>query len=280
MSAQGISERGPTSPGWGSGLVARLGSGFLLAAIALAAAWLGGWVAAVVMAVLVVIVHVEWIGLTEPSPWPAALYTGGLVIALAFAGGGLLPTGWVLAATAVGVAVVSSGQVWRPIGVAYAATFGFALLTLRYAPGLGFAAVVVLFATVWATDTGAFLGGRAIGGPRLRPSVSPNKTWAGAVTGLVAGVGAGAVASAVLGVPLSVALMAVLAVLCLAAQGGDLFESWVKRQVGAKDSGHLIPGHGGLMDRVDGLVFAAALALAIGWIHGGASGVAVGLLQW
>jgi len=271
----------PKAPGlFDQMLGLRVLSALVLAAGALAGAVAGGWPAAVAAAVSMVVVHVEWIGLTEKALRPAVYYTAALVICLAFLAGGLLDTAALLVGVAVATAAVSSPHAWRPVGVAYAGAFALALLLLRYAPDLGLAAVVVVFAVVWATDTGAYFGGRTIGGPRLWPAISPHKTWSGALVGLVAGVVMGTLVAMAFGVALTVGLVAVLLALAAATEAGDLFESWVKRRVGAKDASRLVPGHGGLMDRVDGLAAAAMVGLAIGWVHSGGGGLATGLLAW
>jgi phosphatidate cytidylyltransferase len=133
---------------------------------------------------------------------------------------------------------------------------------------------------VWATDIMAYLVGRSVGGPLLWPQLSPKKTWAGAIGGLAGGVAAGSlVAWASAGTkPLVAGILAL--VLSIAAQGGDLFESWIKRRFGAKDAGALIPGHGGMMDRIDGFLAAALLALLIGSLRLGMAASARGLLVW
>ncbi len=147
-------------------------------------------------------------------------------------------------------------------------------------PEFGFAAFLFLFATVWATDIFAYLVGRLIGGPLLWPGVSPKKTWSGAIGGLAGGVAAGTVV-AYASVGMAPALAGVLAlVLSIVAQGGDLFESAVKRRFGAKDASSLIPGHGGVMDRLDGFLVAALVAVLIGSLHQGMAAPARGLLVW
>jgi phosphatidate cytidylyltransferase len=153
-------------------------------------------------------------------------------------------------------------------------------MAIRDAPGYGFAALIFVLAIVWVTDSGAFFAGRFIGGPKLWPRLSPKKTWAGAIGGLIAGVLAGAVAAAFFGVPMTSGLVAAAIGLSVFCQLGDLFESWVKREFGAKDSGSIIPGHGGIMDRVDGLTFAAMAAVLIGAWHGGSADMGRGLLFW
>ena len=161
-----------------------------------------------------------------------------------------------------------------------APVLGLGLLLLRDAPEHGLAAVVVVFAIVWGTDSGAFFVGRAIGGPKLWPAISPKKTWAGAVGGLVAGIVIGLVVAGLARVSVAPGLALVSAFLSLASQAGDLSESAIKRHFGAKDSGIIVPGHGGMMDRVDGLVFAVAAAVIIGLLHGGPAHLALGLLRW
>jgi phosphatidate cytidylyltransferase len=258
----------------------RVVSGAAMAVIAVSAVILGDWWAAVVAMGITAAIHQEWTWLTEETRQPAIYYTAGLIIALGYVAAGLPQTGLVLVAIAVATAAVSSGSAFRPIGVAYAGAFGVSVLLIRYSSDYGLAATLILFVVVWATDIAAFFAGRAIGGARLWPIVSPNKTWAGAIGGLIGGVIAGLIASALLRVAISLPLVLVLALLSIAAEGGDLFESWVKRQAGEKDSGWLLPGHGGFMDRLDGLVAASAVALLIGWLHGGADAIAGGLVQW
>ena len=261
-------------------MLVRIASAAILGGLAFAAAWFGGWAAAVAVSVAVVVVHLEWIGLTGDRLAAALVFT-----ALLVAGFALFAAGHpVLAAGLIGLAVVaaaiSAREVWRPAGVAYSATLGLGLLLLRDAPVHGLAAVLVVFAVVWGTDSGAFFAGRAIGGPKLWPAVSPKKTWAGAIGGLATGIIAGLVVAALARVAVAPGLALVCAALSLAGQAGDLFESAVKRRFGAKDSGVIVPGHGGLMDRVDGLVFAVAAAVVIGLVHGGPSDLTAGLLTW
>ena len=267
-------------PASGGELTTRIVSALVLAAAALVAAWFGGWFAFVAAAAAVVLVEIEWSGLTGMARPFALTFGSGLVVALLVATGGFFAVGIGLATVVAILAFAGKREVWPPLGVVYAGLFGFGLLAVCLAKEGHRAAIFFVFAVVWATDTGAFFAGRAIGGAKLWPKVSPNKTWSGAIGGVVAGMVAGVVLAAVAGYPVNAALAGVAIALSIAAELGDLFESWVKRHFGAKDSGHLIPGHGGLMDRVDGLIAAAALAALIGWANGGDAGVAVGLLTW
>jgi phosphatidate cytidylyltransferase len=148
---------------------------------------------------------------------------------------------------------------WRVAGAFYIGACCIALTWLRTEPALGFETVAWLLATVWAVDIGAYICGRLIGGPRLVPAISPNKTVSGLLGGM-ASAGVVGVAAAVFFdhqsiVPLAVASVA----LGFVAQTGDVAESWIKRRHGIKDSSHIIPGHGGVLDRVDGLLAAAAV---------------------
>ena len=260
-------------------LSVRLLSALVLAALALGAAVLGGWAAAAIIAAAAAVVHLEWAGITERTFWPAAAFTAILVASLAVFTAGHAEIAFVAAGVAVVLAAVTARGPWRAAGVAYAAVLGFGLLAIRLSGSMGLVAILFLFAVVWATDTGAFFAGRGIGGPKLWPRLSPKKTWSGAIGGLVAGVAMGAVVLAVAGVSVSVAALVVAAVLAVACEGGDLFESFVKRTYNAKDSGRLIPGHGGLMDRVDGLIAAAGISALVGFIHAGAD-VGQGLVSW
>jgi phosphatidate cytidylyltransferase len=162
----------------------------------------------------------------------------------------------------------SPAAVWLPSGVVYLVAAGLGLLFLRDRPEDGWQIIFWLLAVVWATDTGGFLAGRTLGGPKLAPTFSPNKTWSGLAGAMLA---AGVVGAAVGSFwPGRDGLMLGLTSLGLAliAQAGDLFESRLKRQFGAKDSSHLIPGHGGLLDRVDGVLSAGLAVSLIFWWTG------------
>ena len=165
------------------------------------------------------------------------------------------------------------GLYWRVAGIAYVALPCASLLWLRgytaYSTGdepydSGLAQILYLFLVIWATDTGAYFTGRAIGGIKLAPTISPGKTWAGLGGGMVAAGVTGGLFSFYAPYPASFGLAIVISMLlAIVAQTGDLFESWLKRRAGVKDSGNLIPGHGGILDRVDGLTFTAPLLVLL-----------------
>ncbi len=149
--------------------------------------------------------------------------------------------------------------IWRLCGLGYVALPCASLVWLRGLDG-GFGIVLSLFLAIWATDIGAYFAGRLIGGPKLSPQISPNKTWAGLCGGMIAAAITLAIATSFFSFPKSPANALLIGVLlALFGQIGDLFESWLKRRAGVKDSSNLIPGHGGLLDRVDGIILTAPL---------------------
>jgi phosphatidate cytidylyltransferase len=146
------------------------------------------------------------------------------------------------------------------LGVGYIGTAAIGILFLRDQP-LGFALALWALAIVWATDIGAFFVGRAIGGPKLAPTISPKKTWAGLIGGMVAAAIIGGVIAQIGHLPTRALWLA--PILAVVAQVGDLIESGMKRRVGTKDSGRILPGHGGLLDRIDGMLPVAILVAAL-----------------
>ena len=184
--------------------------------------------------------------------------------------------GWVLLAGAMAATYLSSQSAartgrpaWSALGVIYTGAPCGALVWLRDLPLLGMEIVYWLCFVVWATDTGAYMAGRLIGGPKLAPQISPNKTWAGLIGGMLAAMGIGVAASFVMpsSGPFYLALMSAL--MAVVAQGGDLFESKFKREFGVKDSSNLIAGHGGFLDRLDGILSASLFVAALAWTKGG-----------
>jgi phosphatidate cytidylyltransferase len=274
-------------------LTRRVWSALALAPIGVAAAYLGGWLFLLVCAVAAGIMLWEWTLLVVRSADPRILVPGiaALLAATAFLGerqAGAAVGMIVIGAVLVGGVMAAwprrypatDPALWAASGVVYA---GVALLSpalLRGDPEFGFAAILFLFAIVWATDVCAYLIGRAVGGPLLWPQVSPKKTWSGALGGLFGGVAAGTLVAYASGGTNPVVAAVLALVLSIAGQGGDLFESAIKRRFGVKDAGSLIPGHGGVMDRLDGFLVAALIAVLIGVVRDGVAAPGRGLLVW
>jgi phosphatidate cytidylyltransferase len=276
----------PLRAGWlGSELALRVGSALVLVPLAIGTAYLGGWLFALFWGAAAMGVLWEWTALVARNDQRSVLLTGGASLALAVvlvAAGHLLAAVVVLAMGAIGAAslALAERRTWVAGGIPYAGALALAPIVLRADDADGFLAVIFLFAIVWTTDISAYFAGRALGGPKLMPQVSPNKTWAGAVGGLIASVVVALALAKMAGLTALFALAMLAVVLSVFAQGGDLFESFLKRRFHAKDSSHLIPGHGGLMDRLDGFVSASVAAALIGLARGGFEAPGHGLLVW
>jgi phosphatidate cytidylyltransferase len=262
-------------------LAPRVASALVMAPLGLLAIWAGGLTWELVLTALALITMLEWASLcgARPKTRLAQASAAALVLALACHIACRMlqnhlalqdfPPGFFAATVPFGV--VGLMALWLmpfsrtlALGMAYVG-FGWAsLLTMREGPG-GMGLILFIMIVVWSNDIGAYLAGRLIGGPRLAPALSPGKTWAGAVGGFVVSIACGVAVVAALRPPHpslpGAAVQAV--VLSLAAQAGDLLESALKRHYGKKDSGSLIPGHGGLLDRVDGLLAAATAAMLL-----------------
>ena len=172
------------------------------------------------------------------------------------------------------------GAGWIIAGIGYAGVMLWAPVLLRGDINYGLLAMFLLFAIVWTTDIFGYFAGRAIGGPKLWRAVSPNKTWSGAVAGTLGAMIVAVLVAGLFGSFNRVAIAMTALLLSVVAQLGDLLESWIKRRFGAKDAGHLIPGHGGVMDRLDGFWAAALVGCLIGLLRGGFDAPARGLLVW
>jgi phosphatidate cytidylyltransferase len=268
-----------------SNLMLRIVSSLVLAPLAIAAAYFGGFVFFAFWAVAALAVLWEWQTLVCADERNLVLATG----AVALAGSGLLI---MLDRPGVGIAVIALGcfgaaalasnirRMWCTAGVLYAAGLLVAPVLLRRDASFGFAAILFLFVIVWLTDITAYFIGRAVGGPKLMPRVSPNKTWSGAIAGTVASMIGGVIVASQFNIGGLAAAAVVAFVLSIVSQVGDLAESAVKRQFNAKDASQLIPGHGGLMDRLDGFVAAAVAGVLIGTAHSGFDAPARGLMVW
>jgi phosphatidate cytidylyltransferase len=205
-----------------------------------------------------------------------------LALAVTYYGGWSFELFWLVAAVAVlwEWTRLVKGPVWVACGFLYAAALFVAPVWLRADSGYGLLAIGLLFAIVWSTDIFGYFAGRAIGGPKLMPSVSPKKTWSGAIAGTIGSMIVAIAVAKLCGLSGLAAIAAVALLLSVCAQAGDLFESFVKRKFGVKDSSQLIPGHGGVMDRLDGFWAAALAACIIGVSRGGMGEAARGLLIW
>jgi phosphatidate cytidylyltransferase len=243
----GIDPAPPAASG-PSNLALRIASSAVMAPVTISIAWLGSWPFVLFWTIAACVVLWEWTMLVRASTQRAQSY--GAFIA------------WMLA------------------GLAYAAVLLIGPVMLRRDPEWGFTAILFLFAVVWVTDIAAYFAGRALGGPKLWPAVSPKKTWSGAVGGTLGALVAGLAILKLMGLGISPVLVIVTIGLSVVSQAGDLLESSIKRHFGAKDASHLIPGHGGLMDRLDGFLTAVLAAVMVGLLRGGLEGPARGLLVW
>jgi phosphatidate cytidylyltransferase len=264
-------------------LLMRVIAGVVLAPLAIAIAYAGGWLWTALATLAAIGLYVEWLTIVGVARETRVVASGAIALGLAGLCLGLGRIDASLLALAIGLAVVavlSQGRRnWTMTGFGYAAAAQVASVVVRLDPEMGFVALVFVLLIVWVTDIGGYFAGRSIGGPKLWPRVSPKKTWAGAVGGFLASlVVAGGFAA--LGLAKTGPLLLLGAVLSIASQLGDLFESAVKRRFGVKDSSHIIPGHGGLLDRLDGFVAAAVLAAFFGFLRGGVDGVGRGLMVW
>ncbi len=269
---------------WGD-LGLRAVSGLVLIAVALVTARQGGVLFVVTWAAAAFAVFWEWQRL--PGHLSVARFAFGIVVlvaaTIATRSDATAPALLILAAGSVALAATADSglRLWTAAGLVYAGLLVVALVSLRSSFPFGSHAIIWLFATVWSTDVFAYFGGRLLGGPKLWPRVSPSKTWSGTLTGLVAGALIGT--WVVLRDPPAPTPMTPILLLSLSAaalsQAGDAFESAIKRHFGVKDSSSLIPGHGGVMDRLDGFIAAAVFAFVFGVIRGQTT-VAGGLFYW
>lgn len=230
-----------------SNLALRIASSAVMAPATIFVAWLGGWPFVLFWTLAACIVLWEWTMLVRGASAP------------------LTQTRF---------------AAWMLAGLVYAGILLLGPVVLRRDTEAGLVAILFLFAVVWITDIAAYFTGRALGGPKLWPAVSPKKTWSGAIGGVIGAVAAGLAVVKLMGLGIAPMLVIVAAGLSVVSQGGDLLESSIKRHFGAKDASQLIPGHGGLMDRLDGFLTAVLAAVMVGLLRGGLDGSARGLIVW
>ena len=264
-------------------LFARVASAAVLVPLAIAAAYAGGWYWAALVTLCAIGLFVEWLMVTGASGNAPLAVTGAAVLAIAAPFLVLRNVDIALIVLALGLIAVafrsSAQRSWAVGGFIYAAVAQVSSILVRLDQSEGFVALVFILLVVWCTDIGGYFAGRNIGGPKLWPQVSPNKTWAGAGGGFILSlIVAGGFAVA--GFGRMGPLLMTASALSVASQLGDLFESAVKRRFGVKDSSQIIPGHGGLLDRLDGYVAAVGLAAILGILRGGAGGAGTGLMIW
>jgi phosphatidate cytidylyltransferase len=273
----------------------RTASSLVLIPAVLLDVWYGGVWFELFAAFLGILIAHEWCVIAHPKSSSQFAFHALAAMSAAFLPGeaGLRPAlFWIFAIAALAIlfCALRGGEksFWRYVGVPYAALPVLALVMLRDGGTLGLLAIVLLMLIVWAADIFAYFAGRIIGGPKLAPVLSPKKTWAG-LFGAIAGAmlitvifvrGYGALSGTPEGQFAVLPLVILAGMLALIEQAGDIFESAFKRHYGVKDSGTLIPGHGGVMDRLDGLIFVAVMAGAIGLLRAGSASPAYGLLVW
>ncbi|UIY30829.1 phosphatidate cytidylyltransferase [Neorhizobium galegae] len=252
----------------------RIASALVLAVVVLTATWYGGLAFRIVAAAMAVLIYYEWSTITRAAERDFRANAFGWVAIFLIAIDLVVDEGE-LSVPILGGAIVTAlllvllrrGSWWLPGGILYAGLSGISLAAIRAEDQAGFVATLFIFAVVWATDILAYFVGRALKGPKLAPRISPGKTWSGAIGGTVSGVIASSALTLGVFSRLSIWTVAIAFLLSVASQIGDLFESFIKRRFGVKDSSHLIPGHGGVMDRVDGLVFACFAAFLLTLVY-------------
>lgn len=278
-----ISNRGTKPRSWAD-LRPRLISAFFLIAITIFTVWAGGIWFAIFVALGFAGVMMEWEKMIARRP----VSLSGMILTAVLALVAIVTSvyGFIgaLAPIAAGFIIVifssNPHKAWRAGGFLFFSLVIVALIAIRGETYLGFAAIFFLGTTVWMTDTGAFFAGRQLGGAKLNPEISPAKTWSGAIGGLIVGsLGGLFIWTLSTPSPWWIGLIIASAV-SVSGQLGDLSESAVKRYFRVKDSGDAIPGHGGLLDRLDSLTFGALFIFIVGAWHFAPDMAAAGLLVW
>ena len=264
-------------------LILRVVVAVLLAPLAVMFAFVGGWLWILLSTLVAIGLFYEWHAIVNSEADSKSFAAGVIALELAglalwFGWNGIASGAVIVGLTLVGL-LSGENRWWNVAGLAYTAAALVASSLVRLDESAGFYALMFTLLVVWASDIGGYFAGRTVGGPKLWPRISPNKTWAGSIGGLVLSLGVAAVA-ATLGWGRAVPLVLLALALSISSQLGDLFESAVKRHFGVKDSSQLIPGHGGLLDRLDGFVAAIVVAAVVGYLRAGADGVGRGFMIW
>lgn len=285
MSSQGDpgSESSASRRSW-SDLGPRLGSAFVLLPLTALSLYLGGYIFAFIVGLVFAGAYREWEQMVARAP---ISIPGAITVVLVAISGLIYPafglpgsTLVIVLAIAIAVLFGGEGRLWRAAGLAFFGLVIVAVIAMRGDSWDGVLAGVFLAVTVWMTDSAAFFTGRQIGGEKLAPIISPSKTWSGALGGLALGTTSGFIVWLfVTDSPWWIGAIFAVAISIL-GQIGDLTESAIKRNFRIKDSGDIIPGHGGLMDRLDSLTFGVIFVLVVGLLHSGLDNIAGGFLHW
>ena len=276
MVENAVSAPPPAPPASGSALGARIASALVMVPVALAIVWYGGpWIVGLA-ALAAALMAWEWGRLVGRS---TGLVDGFLLAAIAVVS--VLSAAY--AAAWVGLLVGAAGillqqrlaasrnlaPIWTAAGLAWIIGACIGFVWLRGDPAWGMATVFWLLAVVWAIDTAAYIAGKTIGGPKLAPRISPKKTWAGLIGGVAAAIVVGLVTALIVGSDKIWQIALLSGALAIVEQIGDMAESFAKRRFGVKDSGNLIPGHGGLLDRLDGMLAVVVAVVVLSLVTGG-----------
>jgi phosphatidate cytidylyltransferase len=272
---EGVPAMASAKKGRWNDLGKRIGSAIVLAPLALTCLWFGKGAWAILIAVGAAGCAAEWLGMNKARArtWPMIILPIGMAVVplAAHAAGGPVALGIAAVLTLISWLLFGANgrAVWLAGGFVYLAPAAVALVRLRHLPSVGRWDMVYLVLIIWASDIGAYVAGRLIGGPKLAPAISPGKTWSGAAGGVLAAALVGLGIAALVGVRLPILHCVLISIIIgIASQLGDLLESGFKRHFGVKDSGRSIPGHGGLLDRLDGMLTAAPIAVLIALVIG------------
>lgn len=241
----------------------RVISAIVLAVLVLWITWIGGYTFNLLWAVITVAIFYEYCRICRSS-LPSFIVLGGLAALLLTIASDLVASReqalWLAVASIFTLMIwefVTNRSLWAAIGFVYCLLPFFAMSDLRGESYDGLLVIILIFGCVWGADIFAYFFGRLIGGPKLAPRISPKKTWAGFIGSIVGAIGVSAIIAISANFSLTTVFLLTMLIVGVASQVGDLIESVLKRNFGVKDSGKLIPGHGGVLDRIDGLIFSA-----------------------